>query len=195
MASQSSYIKGSPPSLQPSAGGGCRAPLASPGSGGMRGPGRERSRALCPRPCDSVFLSDARILSPNSTQRFFGRISQFRAFGFPLSLLCACACSPLLLQQSVRGLCGFKGRELHQTLPKLLPDQYFLNELSVGSVTRQRLRQLLDLSGSKATRLFGNICNRPGCLCLCPYHEEELLTEAKFLACKMSTCESHSLPS
>lgn len=160
----------------------------------MRGPGRERSPALRPLPCDLLFLSDASVLSPNSTQRFFWQDFSIRSVWFPLSrsLVCACACFPLLLQQSVGELCGFKGSKLHQTLLKLLPDQYFLNELDV---TQQRLRQLLDLSNPKATRLAGDICSRPGCSrLLCPHHEEELLTEVKFFGCKTATCESHSLP-
>lgn len=125
---------------------------------------------------------------------FFWQDFSIRSVWFPLSrsLVCACACFPLLLRQSVGELCGFKGSKLHQTLLKLLPDQYFLNELDV---TQQRLRQLLDLSNSKATRLAGDICSRPGCSrLLCPHHEEELLTEVKFFGCKTATCESHSLP-
>lgn len=197
MASQSSYIKRSPPSLQPSAGGAAGLPSPRRGSGDMRGPGRERSPALCPLPCDSLFLSDARILSPNSTQRFFGKISQFGAFDFSLSLalVCACACSPLLLRQSVRGLCAFKGSEMHRTRLKLLPDRYFRNELDVAGVTRQRLKQcwmspapkqrgfLVTFAVGQVVRAFS-----------APHHEEDMLSEVKFFGCRTATSESHSLP-
>lgn len=82
MASQSSYIKRRPSLLQPSA----RLPSPWRCSRGHARP-RARSPVLHPPAFNSLFLSDACILSPNPTRRFFGKISSFRAFDFPLSLI------------------------------------------------------------------------------------------------------------
>lgn len=102
MASQSSYIKHRPSLLQPSAGGGCRAPLATPLLRGHARPrARERSPALCPLPCDSLFLSDACNSQPKPGPEIFGKISPFRGFhSRPPSLSHTCAHAPLSCSSS-----------------------------------------------------------------------------------------------
>lgn len=145
MASQSSYIKHRPSLLQPSAGGGCWAPLATlPLRGHARPRARERESererrapALCPLPCDSLFLSGACNSQPKPDPQifffFFGWARFLKSEGLispPLSHMHAHA--PLSRSSELLGeLCSFKGSELDQILRKLLRYQYFLNELNV----------------------------------------------------------------
>lgn len=166
MASRSSYInRGPPPSLRPLP---AEAPRSAR-SGRMRGPGQERARRSVLGPVTrSFYLILASSAHTRPRDFFLARFrNSERLISLPVSrsVVCACASSALPPRQSAGDVRGFKGGERPHTLLKLLPDRYFLNELSfasVSSVSQQRLRRLLDLSSAEAARLFGDICSRPG---------------------------------